>query len=223
MDYIFPLVLFSISLFLIFALILGQKKRKRKKIFEETLPNNAADNKVEHEKQVTLYFDEQNRKTYLWYFFKSEADVIEDFIPTDITAYTFEYKKKLMIFDDTSKKIAIIENCLKKENITIIPTNKITKIEPLIDYNDKTEVGGGVSPFSIKGYRIVSVTKKKLRIINKLYLIIHFATENQEDNTYTVKLLDGYTRSDSNKYKLTEIITKDILEKLEKHVENFNL
>lgn len=185
------IVAFIISV--IIAVVLNKNKEKK---FENSLSEAEIKTKKLYKGSITRYVNEESGKTILRYFTSGKTNTISDFTPTE----DILVGNCLILFDEHRKKISIINDIRKHGHIEAVPFSDVVSLQPVEISKTKKVTRGGISPIAIAGYRWASVTTRRMKEIQRVYIEIKYNGYNKE-NTYEIPIFDGISYEDRSSYE----------------------
>lgn len=179
----------------------------RKFKFEKTLPKE-----VRRSRRffygTSVYVDRSKQQTIVCYEVWNKVYFLDN----------FELDTHLVVGDDailmdyTRKKFCI---CVHSGEAPIcLPAEAIQDIEILQKTSSKTKTQGGVFPIPIKGYYVASVTKKRVTMIESVFLRISYMTETGKSRC-TLKALNHSVESNQKAYRRAVDQVVKVKERLE--------
>jgi len=184
------LVLFVIATFIMF--VFNKRKEKR---YEEGLTKDVLKTKKLYKGRIARYVNQDEEKTIIRYFISGKTNTLNDFIPCD----EILVNNCLVLFDKQRQKICIIKDINNHSTFKSFHFSDIISLQPVEISKTKKITRGGISPISIGGYRWASVTTKRVREVERVYIEIKFKAYDKEQ-TYDLPVFDGLTYHDRDKY-----------------------
>lgn len=146
---------------------------------------------------ASLYIDQTNKQTIIRYDIANKHFTVLGFLAQEILKAGESY----LLLDHENKKLCTCSNeTTPPIRPTKIPFYTITNIELLQKGKSKTRTGGGISPISIAGYRVISVTKRRLYEVEHILLRISY-TEFDKQRHCDVTVFRGLIETKKSKYE----------------------
>lgn len=186
----------ALLIFFISAIIAAIVNKKKEKEWERNLPENVRKTKKLYKGSLNLYKDKAQNKTILRYFVSRKVFELADFLPSS----ELLLKEYLFLFDQKQKVLTIVDGITTHKSLKTIPFNDLISLEPVVVSKSKIVTRGGITPFEIGGYRMASITKKRLREISKAYVDITYKSKYGK-GVYSVTLFDGSVTTETKRYE----------------------
>ena len=188
-------LLIGILLFIIASFVFFVFNKVKEKKYEENLAEDILKTKKIYKGRIARYINTKAGNTIIRYFISGKTNTINDFIPSD----EIFVKNCLILFDEHQKKISIIKNISEHGTIKSLHFSDIISLQPVEISKTKKITRGGISPISVGGYRWASVSTKRVKEVERVYIELKYKAYGNEQ-TYDIPVFVGLTYKDRDKY-----------------------
>ena len=188
-------LLIGILLFIIASFVFFVFNKVKEKKYEENLAEDILKTKKIYKGRIARYINIKAGNTIIRYFISGKTNTINDFIPSD----EIFVKNCLILFDEHQKKISIIKNISEHGTIKSLHFLDIISLQPVEISKTKKITRGGISPISVGGYRWASVSTKRVKEVERVYIEMKYKAYGNEQ-TYDIPVFVGLTYKDRDKY-----------------------